>query len=94
MLLPTHKIREIIEEAQFRDELSEFENDPARADEFIEGAKMLLSRAPDMGTKIGRRVWYLPMRGFTQNPLILYYTFDENRVFFLSLQSADTDISE
>lgn len=89
MLPPSHKIREIIEETQFTVELQEIEPDAARADEFVDGAKWVLSRSPECGTKIGQLVWILPMmRSPVGLSMVLYYTFDADRVFLLSIQVA------
>jgi hypothetical protein len=81
------KHRVIVEEFQFLDELSELEPDVIRADEFIEGAKFVLSRNPEYGEHIGKNVWFLPMwKADEGRSAVLYYTFDTERVFFLSIQ--------
>jgi hypothetical protein len=92
MLPSHHKIREIVESAQFSDELRELEPDAVRADELFEGAVWVLSRNPEYGTKTGPNVWFLPMLG---SDLVIRYTFDENHVYFLSIQpSAAGDVEE
>jgi hypothetical protein len=89
MLLPPSKLREIIKQAQFEDELRELESDPVRADEFIEGAEFVLSRNPEYGTKVARDVWFLPMwRQTLGHSVSLFYAYDPDRVFFLSIQRA------
>lgn len=89
MLPPSHKIRDIVEESQFLTELQELEPDAVRADDFVDGAKWVLSRHPESGTKIGQLVWFLPMFRPPSGPsVVLYYTFDADRVFFLSIELA------
>jgi hypothetical protein len=87
MLPPHHKILEIIENAQFADELKEIESDSLRADEFMEGAIQVLCRKPTLGTLTGKNVWFLPMVG---GKVVLYYTFDDDHVYLLSIQVAST----
>jgi hypothetical protein len=87
--MPTSKHRVIVEEFQFLDELSELEPDVIRADEFVEGAKFVLSRNPEYGEHIAKNVWFLPMwRAEEGRSVVLYYTFDSERVIFLSIQLA------
>jgi len=86
-MLP-EKLREIVEETRFSDELSQLIPDARRADEFIDGAKWVLSRDPFSGKRISTsRVWFLPMEQVPGIlPVILYYTFDDDYVNFLSIQ--------
>lgn len=83
MLPSHHKIREVVETAQFTDELRELEPNAIRADELFEGAVWVLCRNPEYGTKTGPNVWFLPMLG---GNLVLRYTFDDDHVYFLSIQ--------
>lgn len=83
MLLPPHKLLEIVENAQFVDELQELEPDAVRADEFVEGAKFVLSRNPRAGTMVSEHVWFLPM---WPEPAVIFYTFDEDHVYLLSIE--------
>jgi len=92
MLLPPFKLREIVKEPQFEDELRELESDQLRADEFVEGAEFVLSRNPEYGTHIGKHVWFLPMWSVSKGKSVsLYYAFDNDRVFLLSLRIATDD---
>jgi hypothetical protein len=93
-MLP-EKLREIVEEHRFRDELAVLLPDARRADEFIDGAKWVLSRDPSKGRRISKsKVWFLPMAAIPSTegaqpgilPIILYYTFDDDYVNFLSIQ--------
>jgi hypothetical protein len=66
-----------------------------RADEFVEDATFVLARNPEYGTRIGQKVWFLPMwRQIEGRSLSLYYTFDADRMFLLSIQVAADDPSE
>lgn len=89
------KMREIVEEHRFADELAALIPNAPRAGEFIDGAKWVLSRDPFKGKRIGNsHVWFLPTEELPQTkegpsgilPIILYYTFDDNYVNFLSIQ--------
>lgn len=86
--MPRESSREVIEEDQFKEELAKLIKEPRVADEFIDGAKWLLARAPDSGTRLGSsHVWFLPMTRTEEGilPVVLYYTFDDNFVNLLSI---------
>ena len=82
------RMREIIEEPRFAFELAALIPKAQRADEFIDGAKWTLSRDPFSGRRIGNsHVWFLPMEEIPGLlPIVLYYTFDDDYVNFLSIQ--------
>jgi hypothetical protein len=84
------KLREIVEEHQFVKELQAIEKDSEKADEFIDGAKWALSRRAEIGTQIGKsHVFFLPVAfSSAVGPVVLFYAFDENRVFFLSIRKS------
>ena len=86
-MLP-EKMREIIEEHRFSLELQALVPNAKRADDFIEGAIWALSRNPSKGRRIGSsHVWFLPMEDVPGLlPVVLYYTFDDDFVNFLSIQ--------
>lgn len=84
-------MRGIVREARFDEELAAIEPDARRADEFIEGAEWVLAHDPQRGTRVGPEscVWFLPMNDVPDAPsLILFYTFDTKKVYFLSIQAA------
>jgi len=55
-----------------------------RADEFMEGAETILARDPEAGFPLeGSQVWVVC--GHTVDAA-LYYTFDEDHVYFLSIE--------
>ncbi len=55
-----------------------------RADEFLEGAEQVLSRTPEAGYRLAdSNVWFIG--GHTVD-VALYYTFDADHVYLLSVQ--------
>ncbi len=65
-----------------------------RGNAFIDGAKWVLSRDPFKGKRIGNsHVWFLATEEISRTeegvpgilPLVLYYTFDDDHVNFLSI---------
>lgn len=73
---------------QFQDELNDIESDARRADEFIRGAEWDLCRDPTSGTRMPgeSKVWFLPQAETpTSEAVNLYYTFDDECVYFLSI---------
>lgn len=84
-------MRSIVKEASFEEDLRGIEPDAKRADEFIEGAEWVLSRNPTIGTQVNPNscVWFLPTTETSSvMPLVVYYTFNEERVHLLSVQIA------
>lgn len=82
--MPTPKIRTIIRTARFQQEMNSIEPDVRRADEFLEGVETILARRPQSGFALkGSSVWFVP--GHTVD-LSLYYAFDDNHVYFLSIK--------
>ena len=86
-MLP-ERMLEIIEASRFRTELQQIVQHAKRADEFINGAKWVLCRNPEAGKRIGTsHVWFFAMEEIPGIlPVVLYYTFDEDSVIFLSIQ--------
>jgi hypothetical protein len=82
------KHREIVEEERFKEELAKLIGDARRADEFIDGAKWVLSRRPTAGTPIGTGVVHFLSiaESSVADPIVLFYAFDDNYVHFLSIR--------
>lgn len=82
------KYREIVEEPRFIEELKAIEKDARKADEFVEAAKWVLSREPQNGDRLGNtHVFSLPIaESPVVDPVVLFYTFDANCVYFLSIR--------
>lgn len=89
--MPEH-IRQVVREHHFEIELSALITDAVAADQFIEAAEFLLSRDPLIGSPTeGTRVWALPMALVEGAQIVLYYTFDESTVWFLSITRIAND---
>ncbi len=79
------KMREIVHEHSFDREIKDL---GGKAYEFMEAIEMVLSRDPQCGHHLGKsHVWFLA--GHTI-PLVIYYTFDENSVYLLSMQRTES----
>jgi len=85
---PGPPYREIVEEHTFSAELKALGHDARRLDEFIDGAKWVLSRECAAGTRIGSSVvWFYSIAvSKAVDPVVLFYTFDKDHVFFLSIR--------
>jgi hypothetical protein len=78
------KIRTIVYDERFEYELARIEPNVRRAHEFVEGAENVLSRHPEAGYRLeGSNVWFIG--GHTVD-VALYYTFDSDNVYFLSIE--------
>ena len=78
------KIRTIVREHRFEREMARIVASVQRADEFLEGAEHVLSRTPDAGYRLeDSNVWFIG--GHTVD-VALYYTFDDDYVYFLSVE--------
>jgi hypothetical protein len=85
---PPQKHREIVEEHRFVEELRAIVKHARRSDEFIDGVKWVLCREPRAGTRIGKtHVFFLPIADSSVvDPVILFYTYDKDHVYFLSIR--------
>jgi hypothetical protein len=78
------KIRTVVFDKRFEEELSQIEPHVRRADDFVEGAVTILARDPESGFQLGdSQVWFIC--GHTVDAA-LYYTFDADHVYFLSIE--------
>lgn len=76
-------LRTIIREPRFEQEMAAIEPNVQRADEFLEGVETILSRDPQYGHRLGdSHVYFIP--GWTVD-LNIYYTFNDDEVFLLSI---------
>ncbi len=62
-------------------------------DEFLEATEWTLSRRAEIGTPLTTdepHVWFLPVVEGVQrlDPLVVYYTFDQNYVYLLHIELA------
>jgi hypothetical protein len=80
----TGKIRTIIYDPRFEQDLARIIPNVRRADEFLEGAEQILSRTPEAGYQLeDSNVWFVG--GHTVD-VALYYTFDADHVYLLSIE--------
>ena len=78
------KIRTIVYDERFERELEYIEHHVHRAEEFMRGAETILSRDPEVGCQLeDSKVWFICGH---RVDAALYYTFDENHVYFLSIE--------
>lgn len=82
--MPNGKIRTIVYDERFVYEMAKIEPNVRRADEFIEGAEIILARDPEAGCPLdGSQVWFIC--GHKVDAAI-YYTFDKDNVYMLSIE--------
>lgn len=80
--------RTIVREHRFEEELRRIEPDARRADAFVKAAEWVLSRDPEQGIPLrpGSPIWLLFQMELPDSPpLVLYYRFDDQTVYFLSI---------
>jgi hypothetical protein len=87
------KYRQIVRSPLFEQDLAQLGFDPVRADEATEAAEWVLSRNPRRGMQVAKDVWFLPMwePAGKMRPVNLYYTFNDDNIFFLSLKLASEE---
>lgn len=79
-------IRQVVRERRFEEELRELIAEAISADQFVEAAEFLISRDPLIGSQTeDPRVWAIPMALVEGAQVVLYYTFDNNTVWLLSI---------
>jgi hypothetical protein len=88
-------LRQIIKTHLFEMQLRDLIKAGAKAaDEFIEGLEFTLARRPEIGSLITTDdppVWFVPTVHVDRvTPLAVYYTFDAESVYLLSIQVAIT----
>ena len=86
------KLRTIVRDPQFDEELRQIIPVAQHADEFVTAAEFTLARNPEIGLQArpGSDVWCIPVHdvpGVT--PVILYYAFNEEKVMFLSIKETE-----
>lgn len=67
--------------------------DTERADDFVRGVMWVLQRDPQSGTYLSNSdppVWFVPAPDLFDLPYVMYYTFDQKKVFMLSIRPADS----
>ena len=80
------KVRTVVYDPRFEEELARIYPHVQRADEFVNGAENILARNPECGCPLGdSQVWFIC--GHTVDAAI-YYTFDADNVYFLSIEKS------
>lgn len=83
------KLRSVIKEHRFEEDLRRIYDDARRADEFIEGVETILARKPEAGIQVADNspVWCVLSNAHHElSPFIVFYTFNENYVYLLSVR--------
>lgn len=80
-------MREVVRNSRFEREIKGIIGNVEKADEFLEGLELVISRDPEAGTCISltSHVWFVP--GHTVD-VVIYYTFDKDKVYLLSARKA------
>ena len=79
-------IRQVVREHRFENELRGLIAEAIAADQFVEAAEFLIARDPAIGSPTeDPRVWAMPMALVEGAQVVLYYTFDDTTVWFLSI---------
>jgi hypothetical protein len=86
--MANERLREVIREYSFEDELHVLIRDHRAADEFVEGAEFLLARNPELGSmaRLDPQIWLMPMAPVEGKQVTLYYTFDDTTVILLGIR--------
>lgn len=86
--------RTVVRQAEFEADLDALTGDMEirRVDEFLMGAEWVLCRNPEAGSRVAEdpEVWMLPMYKLGE-PVALYYTFTDNKIWFEGIASLDSD---
>jgi len=80
--------RGVIREHSFERNLAALIPDERGADDFVEGAEFILARDPKAGSLLyaNGSIWLLPMAPVSGKQVSLYYTFDDNTVWFFAIK--------
>jgi len=79
-------------EEEFTKELAGIKADIKDADKFMRGIEWQICKNPSGGEKLigSKKVWSKPFADLPdQSPVVVYYTYDEDVVYFLSIHSFD-----
>lgn len=81
--------RLVIREEQFERELRLLISDPIEADEFVRAAEWVLVNVPETGVlfRSGSPIWVLPMAPVDGKQVTLYYAFDEETLWLISIRA-------
>ncbi len=88
MAIVPPRLREVVETAEFRQELSKIEKTAKRADEYIDGMIWVLARDPSSGVLVNTsgNVWMISTNPSLPVQMVVYYTFDLTKVYLLWIE--------
>lgn len=80
-------MRSVVRTHRFEAELQDLIPHTPSADEFIESAEFVVARNPTVGCRLDLEgnVWYMPMAMIGDTQIAIYYTFDPEVVYLLSI---------
>lgn len=85
-------LRTVIESERFKKERTEVEPNCQRFDEAFKGINWALARKPEKGRPTNvAHIYGLPIQINDDQHFVVYYTFDDNTVTLISIQSAMPD---
>ncbi len=78
----------------FDEQLKAVQSDFERADEFIRGIEWVLARDAESGTCVDRvaNIWFIPLIDIFRQAMGAFYTFDDEKVYMLSIRMEDGDV--
>jgi hypothetical protein len=87
-------LRELVEEESYQKAKGQLKVDEKRLDEACSGVTWVLCHSPEQGEETeDPRVWAMPTTALLGLPeLVLYYTFDSQRVWLISIEPAIPDV--
>lgn len=81
------KIRTIVEQQRFKNELAALIDNPIRADEFVDATKIALAFDPQPQEatciRIDPPLWFIPCS--IENSAAIFYSFNEDEIFLESI---------
>lgn len=85
MLRP--KIRTVVYEDRFEEQLDRLKQTEPRIGEFADGAEWVVAKSPTFGRQITNNVWAIPLYKprWMKYDYTIYYTFGADEVHFLSI---------
>ena len=84
--------RSVVREHEFEEQLAALIFDTVQADEFVAAAEYLLAADPTIGARVHvgpPEIWKLAMQPVRGHAVAMFYTFDADRVLFLSILAFD-----
>lgn len=81
--------RLVVHEEQFERELRSLISSPVEADEFVQAAEWVFVNVPETGVLFApdSPIWVLPMAPVAGKQVTLYYSFDEETLWLISIQA-------